>query len=78
MLYFIIVIGGFFLAVYVKNRSILVMSTIFLIAHVSFITSEYFADSLGWPISLIILGFIFIGLGYGSVTLNKRYISQKN
>ena len=76
MLYFLIVIGGLFLAVYVRNRSILVMSTLFLIAHVSYITSEYFADSLGWPISLVILGFIFIGLGYISVNINKKYIAN--
>lgn len=74
MLYFLIVIGGLFLAVYVRNRSILVMSTLFLIAHVSYITGEYFADSLGWPISLVILGFVFIGLGYISVNINKKYI----
>lgn len=76
MLYFLIVIGGLFLAVYVRNRNILVMSTLFLIAHVSYITSEYFADSLGWPISLVILGFVFIGLGYISVNINKKYIAN--
>lgn len=76
MFYFLIVIGGLFLAVYVRNRSILVMSTLFLIAHVSYITSEYFADSLGWPISLVILGFVFIGLGYISVNINKKYIAN--
>lgn len=76
--YFFIVLGGLFLSVYMKSRSILVMSTLFLIAHVSYITSEYFADSLGWPISLVILGFVFIGLGYASVTINKKYIKGAN
>lgn len=75
LLYFLIVIGGLFLSIHMKSRSILVMSTLFLLAHVSYITGEYFADSLGWPISLVILGFVFIGLGYSSVTINKRYIN---
>ncbi len=74
LLYFIIVLGGLFLSVYMRSRSILVMSTLFLIAHISYITSKYFADSLGWPISLVILGFVFIGLGYASITINKKYI----
>ncbi|QQR54398.1 hypothetical protein IPG41_04300 [Candidatus Peregrinibacteria bacterium] len=74
LFYFFIVLGGLFLSVYMKSRSILVMSTLFLIAHVSYITGEYFADSLGWPISLVLLGFTFIGLGYASVTINKKYI----
>ncbi|MBI4086954.1 hypothetical protein HY416_03155 [Candidatus Kaiserbacteria bacterium] len=74
--YFPIVIFGLFLAVSMKSRSILVVSTLFLLAHLSYITSEYFADSIGWPISLVILGFICIGLGYASITINKRYIRQ--
>jgi hypothetical protein len=60
MLYFIIVIGGIALSVYMRSRSVLVMSTLFLIAHVSYITSEYFANSLGWPISLVVLGFVLL------------------
>ena len=76
MLYFILVIGGLALSVYMRSRSILVMSTLFLIAHVSYITSEYFANSLGWPISLVILGFVFIGLGYVSININKKYIAN--
>ncbi|MBI3420496.1 MAG: DUF2157 domain-containing protein [Candidatus Sungbacteria bacterium] len=78
LLYFLIVLGGLFLSVYMRSRSILAMSTLFLIAHISYITSKYFADSLGWPISLVMLGFVFIGLGYASVTINKRYIKGAN
>lgn len=76
MFYVLLVIGGLLLAVLTKSRSILIMSTIFLIVHVSYITSEYFADSIGWPISLVLLGFIFIGLGYASITINKKYIAK--
>jgi len=75
-LYFLVIFGGLYLSIYLKSQIILVMSTIFLIAHISYITSEYFADSLGWPISLVILRFIFIGLGYASVNINKKYINS--
>lgn len=74
LLYFLIVLGGLFLAAHLKSRGILTVSTLFLLAHVSYITSEYFADSLGWPISLVLLGFVFIGLGYSSVVINRKYI----
>lgn len=76
MVYFLIVIGGLFLSAYMRSRAILVVSTCFLLAHVSYITGEYFADSMGWPISLVILGFIFIGLGYISININKKYITK--
>ncbi len=76
MLFFFIVLAGIYLSVLVKNRNILVLSTVFLVAHVSYITSKYFADSLGWPLSLILLGMIFIALGYASININKKYISS--
>lgn len=75
MLYFILAIGGLALSVHMKRRNILVISTLFFIAHVAYITAEYFANSLGWPISLVVLGFVFIGLGYVSININKKYIA---
>jgi hypothetical protein len=77
ILYFFLVFGGLGLSIYFKNRVILVMSTFFLLIHVSYITGEYFADSLGWPISLVLLGFVFMGLGYTSISINRKYISNR-
>ena len=76
LLYFVVVFGALFLSVYMKSRVILIISTLFLTAHVTYITSEYFADSLGWPVALVLLGFMFIGLGYASITINKKYINE--
>ncbi|MEK7209293.1 MAG: DUF2157 domain-containing protein [Patescibacteria group bacterium] len=75
-LFFILAIGGLALAVYLKSRGILAASVLFLIIHFIYITREYFADSVGWPILLVILGFIFIGLGYLSITLNRKYLQS--
>lgn len=74
--YFLLVIGGIFLSAYLRSRAILVVSTIFLLAHVSYITSKYFADSVGWPICLVVLGFVFIGLGFISINIGKKYIKS--
>ncbi|MDZ7611718.1 MAG: hypothetical protein U5L10_03060 [Candidatus Moranbacteria bacterium] len=76
MLYFPLAIGGLYLSTYINSRAVLGISTIFLLAHLVYITAEYFADSIGWPISLILLGFLFIALGYMSVSINKKYIKD--
>lgn len=76
LLFFALVLGGLFVSTAVKSRNLLVVSSLALVAHITYITNEYFAHSLGWPISLIILGFVFIGLGYLSVNLNKKYIQS--
>ncbi|MBI4136166.1 MAG: hypothetical protein HY481_01245 [Candidatus Vogelbacteria bacterium] len=76
-LFFALLVGGLSLAVYLKSRSVLAVSVLFRIAHFIYIPKEYVADSIGWPISLVVLGFLFIGLGYISITINKKYISSR-
>ncbi len=76
LLFFLLVFGGIFLSIYMKSRLILIVSTLFLLIHIVYITNEHFADSFGWPISLVILGFIFIGLGYASISIGRKYIKQ--
>ena len=71
-LFFVLTIGGLALAVYLKSRIILIVSILFLVAHFVYITREYFADSDGWPILLVIFGFLLIGLGYVSISINKK------
>jgi hypothetical protein len=74
VLFVLLVAGGVVWAVLKKSRAILAVSTCFLLAHLSYITGAYFADSIGWPIALIVLGFLFIGLGYASLSISKKYI----
>ncbi len=77
VLFFLIIIGFLFLAGFIKSRAVLSVGTLFLIAHLSYITGEYFADSLGWPIALVILGLLFVGLGYAALAINKKYIKTQ-
>lgn len=73
-LFFVFVIVGMVASIPLKSRNILAVSTLFLVAHFIYITGEYFANSVGWPISLIALGFLIIGLGYVSINIGKKYI----
>lgn len=72
--FFIFAFGGMAFAVYAKSRGILAVSTLYLVAHFIYITNEYFADSIGWPVALVILGLLIIGLGYVSISINKKYL----
>jgi len=70
--------GLVFAVVYLKSRLVLLLSTLSVISYIIYLTAEYFADSIGWPIALILLGFIIVGLGYMSLALNKKYIFQES
>ncbi len=68
--------GIMFLSVTLKSRAMLIFGSLFLMGYIMKITAEYFSDSLGWPISLILAGFALIGIGYGTFMMNQRYLKK--
>jgi len=67
--------GAFYGSVYLKSRSMLTLGSLFLMAHIIKLTSKYFVDSIGWPVALIGVGFLVIGVGYITFYINKKFIS---
>ncbi|MEK7644826.1 MAG: DUF2157 domain-containing protein [Patescibacteria group bacterium] len=66
------VLGGLYLASRSGNRTLLKTSALFVFILIIRFTSEYFVDSLGWPIALIFAGIALLAAGYGLVALGKR------
>lgn len=75
LIYPFLVFGTLFTSVYIKSKSFLTWGTFFLMAYILKITSEYFGDSLGWPLALVIAGLSMIGVGYMSISLKNKYLS---
>ena len=71
-----IVFGMMFLAVHLRSRVMLFLGAIFLVGDIFKMTAEYFEDSLGWPLMLVLAGFVLIGVGYLTFYVNRRYISK--
>lgn len=69
--------AGFYFSIYVKSRAVLVFSALALMGYIFNMTGLYFADSIGWSLSLILIGFALIGVGYGSVYLSRTYITPE-
>ncbi len=57
-------VNGFivYLSIRLASRSMLVVGVFGLIGYLSYFTHEYFADVTGWPIALIVMGMVMIGL----------------
>jgi len=64
-----------FVSVVVQSVTILVVSVISMLSFISYFTARHFADSVGWPITLIVIGVLFFAVGLAAVKLKKRYIS---
>jgi len=69
-----LVFGALFLSVHIKNKAFLTWGTLFLMAYILKITSEYFSTGLGWPLALVIAGLAMIGVGYMSLSIKKKYL----
>lgn len=65
-----------FLSIRVASRSLLFVSVLGLLCYLSYFTAEYFADVIGWPIALIVMGLIMIGLSAFALRLGRKIKSS--
>jgi hypothetical protein len=70
-----LVFGIIFLSTHIKSRIFLIFGSLALGAYLTKITAEYFADSLGWAFSLVLVGFLLMGVAYLAVRVNRHYVS---
>ena len=70
-----LVFAVMFLSVYLKSKAFLTFGSLYLIGYIFKITGEYFADSLGWPLVLVLAGLGLIAIGYLHFNLKRKYLS---
>ncbi len=59
-----------------RSRTLLFTSTLAMMGYLGYFTSEYFVNSAGWPIALIVTGLILIGLSNLALRINRKYIAN--
>lgn len=74
LLYAILLVLVLYASVYLRSRIFLWWGALALMGYLIKITSEYFSNSLGWPLALVIIGFMLIAVGYGTVYVSRRYV----
>lgn len=70
-----LVFGVMFLSVHLKSKAFLTFGSLYLMAYILKITTEYFKDSLGWPLALVVTGLGLMAIGYLHINLKQRYLS---
>lgn len=63
-----------FLSTNVRSRTLLTVGTLAMLGYIGYYTAEHFANTLGWPIALVIIGIALIGTSALAVRLNNKYI----
>ncbi|MEO7191909.1 MAG: DUF2157 domain-containing protein [Vicinamibacterales bacterium] len=66
--------GFVYLSVLLRSRTLLVVSTLAILAYTGWFTSEHFADSIGWPLALVGFGLFMIALSGLAVRIDRDYV----
>ncbi len=59
-------------SVVAQSRSFLVASVIVMLGYLGYYTEEYFADVTGWPLALIVMGMVMLGISSYAVKLGQK------
>ncbi len=70
--------GMIFLSTLARSRTLLFMGTLATIGYISYFSGKYFGNTLGWPLILMLMGVVLIGLSALAVRLNSKYIRQED
>ena len=63
-----------YISINLNSKTLLFTSACSLISFLGYYTAEYFVDSLGWPIMLIIIGLTFFAVSSATLKINKKYL----
>lgn len=67
--------GAMYLSVVLRSQKFLIFGTLYLMLYLLKITAEYFSNSLGWPLALVIGGLLLVAAGAVAIHLKRSYIS---
>ena len=68
--------GVYWFAIQMQDRRAILFGALYTAGYVSYISSKYFQDALGWPLTIAVAGLLIMGVGYGSLSLSKTLKRQ--
>ena len=72
-LYLAVTASMLYACVVLQSRALLFTTVVAMLGFIGFYTAQYFANSLGWPITLVLMGVAFLGVGTIAMKV-RRYI----
>ena len=66
-----------FISTHVRSRALLGVGTLAMLLYIGYYTAKHFANTLGWPIALVIIGIALISISSLAVRLNNKYSKNR-
>ncbi|MCF7845520.1 MAG: DUF2157 domain-containing protein [Candidatus Pacebacteria bacterium] len=69
---FLFIVAIISLGVYLSEKIFIFSGAFLLVVNIITVSYRHFVDSIGWPIALILIGFLTVGVGYFSYFLSRK------
>ena len=72
LLYFAVTASMLYACVLLQSRALLLVTVIAMLSFIGYYTAQHFVDSLGWPVSLILMGVAFMGVSALAMRVKRQ------
>lgn len=72
LLYFAVTASMLYACVLLQSRALLLTTVIAMLSYIGYFTAQHFVDSLGWPISLVLMGVAFMGVSALAMRVKRQ------
>lgn len=72
LLYLAVTAAMLYSCVVLQSRALLLTTVIAMLAFIGYFSAEHFANSLGWPVTLVLMGVAFLGVGTIAIKVKRR------
>jgi hypothetical protein len=72
LIYLAVTASMLYACVVLQSRALLFITVIAMLGFIGFYTAKHFANSLGWPVTLVLMGVAFLGVGTIAIKLRRH------
>ena len=72
LFYLAVTASMLYACVVLQSRALLFTTVIAMLSFIGFYTAKHFANSLGWPVTLVLMGVAFLGVGTIALKVKRR------
>ena len=72
LLYFAVTASMLYACVILQSRALLLTTVLAMLGYIGYFTAQHFVDSLGWPISLVLMGVAFMGVSALAMRVKRQ------
>lgn len=72
LLYFAVTAAMLYACVILQSRALLLTTVIAMLSYIGYFTAQHFVDSLGWPVSLVLMGVAFMGVSTLAIRVKRQ------